>query len=171
MPSIDSSSPTPQPWSRVRTRAREGTAGRLKNPARSTCPRTSTLRISHFPDPQNRRYNRPRLPGREPRLQHSPQPLDDRGEPICTTAVDVDPARQRGANSAVIRARLLCPNCAHEFHSAPTTTTNEITFPQVRRGMPLVTIDDFHARGLPGLQADPFASTPRAPGCCLTIDQ
>ncbi len=26
----------------------EGTAGRLKNPARSTCPRTSTLRISHF---------------------------------------------------------------------------------------------------------------------------
>ena len=33
------------------TRAREGTAGRLKNPARSTCPRTSTLRISHFPDP------------------------------------------------------------------------------------------------------------------------
>ena len=39
-------------------RAREGTAGRLKNPARSTCPRTSTLRISHFPDPRNRRYNR-----------------------------------------------------------------------------------------------------------------
>ena len=28
-------------------RVREGTAGRLKNPARSTCPRTSTLRISH----------------------------------------------------------------------------------------------------------------------------
>jgi transposase len=42
-------------WS---TRVREGTAGRLKNPARSTCPRTSTLRISHFPDPRNRRYNR-----------------------------------------------------------------------------------------------------------------
>ena len=34
-----------------RERVREGTAGRLKNPARSTCPRTSTLRISHFPDP------------------------------------------------------------------------------------------------------------------------
>jgi len=32
--------------------AREGTAGRLKNPARPTCPRTSTLRISHFPDPR-----------------------------------------------------------------------------------------------------------------------
>ena len=27
-------------------RVREGTAGRLKNPARSTCPRISTLRIS-----------------------------------------------------------------------------------------------------------------------------
>ena len=40
-------------------RAREGTAGRLKNPARSTCPRASTLRISHFPDPRPRRYNRP----------------------------------------------------------------------------------------------------------------
>ena len=46
-------------------RAREGTAGRLKNPARSTCPRTSTLRISHFPDPQHRRYARP--PARRPR--------------------------------------------------------------------------------------------------------
>ena len=40
------------------TRAREGTAGRLMNPARPTCPRTSTLRISHFPDPHPRRYPR-----------------------------------------------------------------------------------------------------------------
>ncbi len=37
-------------------RVREGTAGRHLNPARSTCPRTSTLRISHFPDPHPRRY-------------------------------------------------------------------------------------------------------------------
>jgi hypothetical protein len=35
----------------------EGTAERLFNPARSTFPRTSTLRMSLFPDPQNRRYN------------------------------------------------------------------------------------------------------------------
>ena len=48
-------------------RAREGTAGRLKNPARSTYPRTSTLRISHFPDPQSRRYAQPRRPGRPTR--------------------------------------------------------------------------------------------------------
>ena len=41
-----------------------GHSGRLKNPARSTFPRTSTLRISHFPDPPTRRYNRPRPPGR-----------------------------------------------------------------------------------------------------------
>jgi hypothetical protein len=40
----------------IKKRIREGTAGRLKNPARSTCPRTSTLRISHFPDPHRRRY-------------------------------------------------------------------------------------------------------------------
>jgi hypothetical protein len=37
--------------------AREGTVGRLKHPARSTYPRTLTLRISHFPDPPNRRYS------------------------------------------------------------------------------------------------------------------
>ena len=47
-------------------RAREGTAGRLKNPARSTCPRTSTLRISHFPDPRRRRYAEPVDNRREP---------------------------------------------------------------------------------------------------------
>ena len=54
-PSTASSSPTPQA-APLKVRAREGTAGRLKNPARSTCTRTSTLRISHFPDPQQRRY-------------------------------------------------------------------------------------------------------------------
>ena len=62
-------------------RAREGTAGRLKNPARSTCPRTSTLRISHFPDPRNRRYNRPRDAGRPRPTRPSHRPLDNRGEP------------------------------------------------------------------------------------------
>jgi hypothetical protein len=34
-------------------RAREGTAGRLKNPARSACPRISTLRVSQLPRPAN----------------------------------------------------------------------------------------------------------------------
>ena len=37
-------------------RAREGTPGRLFNPARPACPRTPALRISHFPDPHPRRY-------------------------------------------------------------------------------------------------------------------
>ena len=38
-------------------RAREGTRGRLTNPARPTCtPRSSALRISHNPSPQHRRY-------------------------------------------------------------------------------------------------------------------
>jgi transposase len=43
-----------------------GHCGRLKNPARSTCPRTSTLRISHFPDPRGRRYAQPVDNRREP---------------------------------------------------------------------------------------------------------
>ena len=70
-------SPTPR-QSRHPTmirRAREGTAGRLNNPARSTCPRTSTLRISHFPDPQNRRYaahHDPGRPNQRERLQPAP---------------------------------------------------------------------------------------------------
>ncbi len=44
-------------------------------------PRTSTLRISHFPDPQNRRYNAPGDPGRPRRGSPSRPPVDNRGEP------------------------------------------------------------------------------------------
>jgi len=76
--STTSSSTTP---SEQVARVREGTAGRLENPARSTYPRTSTLRISHFPDPRNRRYNRPRVTGRPPKIQGSYRLLDNRGEP------------------------------------------------------------------------------------------
>jgi transposase len=69
---------------------REGTAGRLKNPAPSTFPRTSTLRISHFPDPQARRYRqrdsvrtppRPRQPALRGGAQEPSRwsaPLDER---------------------------------------------------------------------------------------------
>ena len=63
-------------------RAREGTAGRLKNPARSTCPRTSTLRISHFPDPQNPTLQPP--PARTedlPAKDRRRPPVDNKGEP------------------------------------------------------------------------------------------
>jgi len=85
-PSTASSPPTPhEPHSpahqEVMSRAREGTAGRLKNPARSTCPRTSTLRISHFPDPQLRRYNRPGPPGKPPDQDRLRPPVDNKGEP------------------------------------------------------------------------------------------
>src|SRR4029450_8956115 len=78
--STEDSSPTPSPLDPpprcVKMRAREGTAGRLNNPARSTCPRTSTLRISHFPDPHTRRYADPTDPERPnerrpyPELRH-----------------------------------------------------------------------------------------------------
>ena len=51
-----------QPPARSLVRVREGTEGRLKNPARSTLTRSWTLRISHFPDPRPRRYARHRDP-------------------------------------------------------------------------------------------------------------
>jgi hypothetical protein len=54
------------------TGARERTAGRLINSARSTCPRPSTLRISHFPDPQPRRYPPARIVCTPSRLGCSP---------------------------------------------------------------------------------------------------
>ncbi|MGO4342208.1 IS110 family transposase [Pedococcus sp. 2YAF34] len=73
--SIDSYSPTP---SQRLARVREGTAGRLKNPARSTYPRSSTLRISHFPDPHRRRYAAPSAHGRD----NSTRPVDNRREPM-----------------------------------------------------------------------------------------
>jgi hypothetical protein len=89
MRSTDGCSPTrtPRPMHTRRTapmtlaRAREGTAGRLINPARSTFPRTSTLRISHFPDPRARRYNADRAVGRAPASDPSKPPVDKRGEP------------------------------------------------------------------------------------------
>jgi transposase len=61
-------------------RAREGTAGRHLNPARSTCPRTSTLRISHSPDPRNRRYPSP-SPVRTPTRPRQPALRDGAPEP------------------------------------------------------------------------------------------
>ena len=62
-------------------RVREGTAGRLKNPARSTCPRTSTLRISHFPDPHRRRYAVPSPHGSTSPRDILNRPVDNRREP------------------------------------------------------------------------------------------
>ena len=43
---------------RASRRVREGTAGRHTNPARPAHTRTPALRISHFPDPHQRRYPR-----------------------------------------------------------------------------------------------------------------
>jgi transposase len=50
----------------LQTRVREGTAGRHFNPARPARTRTPALRVSHFPDPRNRRYPRCRPTGRDP---------------------------------------------------------------------------------------------------------
>ena len=54
-----------------KVRVREGTAGRHSHPARPTLTRSSTLRISHFPDPHPRRYAR--TPG--PERANSDRPL------------------------------------------------------------------------------------------------
>ena len=71
----NAASPTPSTdrWSSTRerssrptlTRVREGTAGRLKYPARPARTRIPALRISHFPDPHQRRYPRRRSTGRD----------------------------------------------------------------------------------------------------------
>ena len=53
-------------------RVREGTAGRHTNPARPAPTRTPALRISHFPDPHQRRYPRRKRRGRPP----TPRPLE-----------------------------------------------------------------------------------------------
>jgi hypothetical protein len=80
--SIDNSEPTPaRARQSVRTRVREGTAGRLMYPARPASTRTPTLRISHFPDPHQRRYPRPHRHGRPRSSDPSNPPLDNRGEP------------------------------------------------------------------------------------------
>ena len=63
------------------TRVREGTAGRHFNPARPAHTRTPALRISHFPDPHQRRYPRPPRHGRPRRRDPSNPPLDIRGVP------------------------------------------------------------------------------------------
>ena len=106
------SSPTPQPGARTRTRrAREDTPGRLFNPARPTYPRTSALRISHFPDPHPRRYPcqpRPRRDCAAPITANQParrrrQP----GAPHRTNEVDTD--KRRRTIPAVEAAHLTAP--------------------------------------------------------------
>ena len=59
-----------------------GHCGASLNPARPTCTRTSTLRISHFPDPHPRRYAAPHQPGRPDTTDPSTPPVDNRGEPV-----------------------------------------------------------------------------------------
>ena len=75
------SAPTRKPPPRTWMRVREGTAGRHFSPARPASTRTPALRISHFPDPHQRRYPRPRRHGRPRRERHSNPPLDVRGVP------------------------------------------------------------------------------------------
>ena len=80
-------------------RVREGTRGRLRDPARPTCPpRSSALRNSHFPDPQHRRYPRP-SPCEPPRGLGSPAPAPTRrsrqgAAPHRTNDLDGDKRRR-----------------------------------------------------------------------------
>ena len=81
-PSTASSSPTPKP---LKVRTREGTAGRLKNPARSTRTRHIDTSDQPLPDPRHRRYARPRRPGRG----NSDHPLDTEGSRNDSPSCDV----------------------------------------------------------------------------------
>ena len=58
-----------------------GHCGATHNPARPASTRTPALRISHFPDPHQRRYPRPPRHGRPRRRGPSNPPLDIRGVP------------------------------------------------------------------------------------------
>ena len=91
--STASSWPTRRPCKR---RAREGTRGRLHDPARPTCPpRSSALRTSHFPDPHPRRHPRAR-PLRRPARARLPAPRDDAPEPSrCSAPPDERPRRRQ----------------------------------------------------------------------------
>jgi hypothetical protein len=65
-----------------KVQVREGTAGRHSHPARPTLTRSSTLRISHFPDPHPRRYAPRRRPERPSPTHPSEPTVDNRGEPV-----------------------------------------------------------------------------------------
>jgi hypothetical protein len=104
-----------------------GTAGRLKNPARSTCPRSSTLPISHFPDPQSRRYAQHRNPGTRLRPNARTHPLTQ-GEPdpvrgmrhLAGTSLCLWYDSRRSRSTAVVIAR-----CA-EFLRVNTASAGSI---------------------------------------------
>jgi hypothetical protein len=83
-------------------RVREGTAGRLKNPARLARTRTPALRISHIPDPRPPRYNPPGTAGRPPPREPSPRRVDDRGEPKWVS--DIRYARRNDGSIAKVVA-------------------------------------------------------------------
>jgi transposase len=58
-----------------------GHCGATQESSAVDLPRTSTLRISHFPDPRHRRYNRPLAAGRPQTIERSHLPIDNRREP------------------------------------------------------------------------------------------
>ncbi len=79
----DSSRRRPTPRASRRGGPGRALRGDSSHPARSTCTRTSTLRISHFPDPRHRRYARPSRRPKGP----------------ATAAARTRPLTQRGARS------------------------------------------------------------------------
>ena len=106
-----------------KVRIREGTAGRHLYPARPTLTRSSTLRISHFPDPHPRRYapHQTRRPDDDP----STPPVDNRGEPDRRTSM----ARPTASSSVVAPrscegpARLCTPRSRRRGVGGPPRVT------------------------------------------------
>jgi len=86
-------------------------------------PRTSTLRISHFPDPPRRRYAPPDQLGRAPAKPPSRPPVDNRGEPKgrarSSKSVFADAVEVLGRAGAAAAVRL-GPGSPWEFASRAT---------------------------------------------------
>jgi hypothetical protein len=97
-----------------------GHCGGLINPARSTCPRISTLWISHFPDPRARRYNPPRTAGRSPRITFIQSPLENRGERYDASSLRDRSGRDLGAKK-LTRPRWCGPRRVSVFRRVPRT--------------------------------------------------
>ena len=133
---------------RCETRVREGTAGRLMNPARPAHTRTPALRISHFPDPHQRRYARPR-PGRktEQRTKRSKPPVDNRREPMWVIIARTKPHSSRESDAWSPRADLAAsPAELKQFQERTRGDSDELAKTQYR-GRPCTCTDQLVRRG------------------------
>ena len=98
-------------------------------PARPARTRTPALRISHFPEPQDRRYARPPRDGRAHPRRPSNPPLDNRREPQGHTSRPTPPVAllevvrlHQGCGRLDVRGRAeITPEAVPKYGLRPTT--------------------------------------------------